>query len=72
MKTKLGSLALRVCFLALLIVCLHLVSSRSTFAAGPLCDMQYAQCMSGCGDPIDQICAWDCGEQKAWCEYINN
>jgi hypothetical protein len=66
---KLRNLSMRFLILAVLVGGLFF-SYNQTVSAGPLCDMYYAGCMNGCGDPIDAICAYNCAVERQWCELI--
>ena len=69
MKSELRRLTLKLLLLVMLLGGLHLLVSTRTALASPPCDQQYAQCMSGCGQPIDQICAYWCSVDRDSCEY---
>lgn len=69
MKTKFKKMSFRFLVLAGLVGGLFF-SYNETVSAGPLCDMYYNNCMGHCGDPIDAICAYNCGVERQWCELI--
>jgi hypothetical protein len=68
MKPELKKIAWRFLVLSMLMGCLALFTPSRTASAYYHCDVQYASCMQWCGQPIDQICAYDCGIQRADCE----
>jgi hypothetical protein len=69
MKSELRKLTLKLLLLVMMIGGLFFIASSRTAYASSYCDMQYAQCMQGCGQPIDQICAYNCGQDREWCEF---
>jgi hypothetical protein len=69
MKSEQRKLTRKLLLLLMMISGLVFFSTSRTVSASYYCDTQYAQCMQTCGQPIDQICAYNCAQEREWCEF---
>lgn len=69
MKPQLRKLTLKLLLLVTMIGGLFFFVSSRTAHASYYCDEQFRQCKQTCGNPIDQLCLYNCTQDRDLCEF---